>query len=243
MTTLMINMPLGYQTSLTDRLHIVTLSSPEKMSHLWKTAGNCVALFKKNLRAEFEANTRLRNASDLVARSYREHIDSMRNTCMFTIGSRAFELATNAMRASDASIRLALEMGYPSGLSSLRSPSLEKRLEDVFKVPQYYGGIRGKAFYGKVSDRIAREKLKTGREGALTPYVPSIMGRIWTLYSRIRSVVRAPVYNDLVIEEVENYLLPKVLGRMASQSTISHLCSEGGAMDVNGLAKEVRGWK
>ena len=212
------------------------------MSHLWKTAGNCVALFKKNLRAEFEANTRLRNASDLVARSYREHIDSMRNTCMFTIGSRAFEVATNAMRASDASIRLALEMGYPSGLSSLRSPSLEKRLEDVFKVPQYYGGIRGKAFYGKVSDRIAREKLKTGREGALTPYVPSIMGRIWTLYSRIRSVVRAPVY-DLVIEEVENYLLPKVLGRMASQSTISHLCSEGGAMDVNGLAKEVRGWK
>ncbi|ADM12696.1 uncharacterized protein Eint_111970 [Encephalitozoon intestinalis ATCC 50506] len=198
------------------------------MGHLWKTALDWAGVLGQNLRKEFDGNARLKDACSRIAREWSEWREGVEKTGVFWLGQRAGEISGRVMRLSDASMGLALEA---AGIGRVwrGQREFQKRLNRMFRIPQYYGGIR------KSEGESGRDR----RAGGLVQFRPSLMGMGWRVYSWIRRGFGVG-WNDLDIEEIENEQLSRIFEGMEGQGE-SGPWTEEGAADIHSLWKEIGG--
>lgn len=207
------------------------------MGHLWRTAGNWASAFGRNLMAEFDGNEKLKSICERMAREWMVCKDLVKSTWMCRAGRKMVEVSSDVMRASDASIGLGLEASGVFGLVEKglagRQRLLQKRLDTILRIPQYYGGVRDSEGCGESGGEPSWEKA-----GGLVKYREGMMKRVWRLYSLIRSRVNV-LKNDGSIEEIENRQVPMILRNMTSERRLASLCTEEGMGDLRSLAVEI----
>ncbi|CAD25712.1 hypothetical protein [Encephalitozoon cuniculi GB-M1] len=210
------------------------------MGRLWQAARGCGEVFGRNLRAELEASGRLRDACASVAREYTRCVSFVRGTRVFGAGSRVLEASVRGMRLSDASIEAVLGMArgpglWPAGALG-KQGGMQRRLDTMFGIPQYYGGVRGGESRGAPA---ADGGCRTQRvDGGLAVYRTGVGQRMRSLWSWIWSLGGLG-HNDSVIREIEDCLVPGIFGSIGSGGGARHLCSESGEADVCNLGKEM----
>ncbi|WEL39129.1 hypothetical protein PFJ87_11g02200 [Encephalitozoon hellem] len=201
------------------------------MGRLWRAARSWASVFGRNLWREFDGSEELKGACERMARGWMACRDAVEDTRLFRVGRRMMEVSSSVMRASDASIGIALRAG---GGLLCRRREFQRRLDMVFRIPQYYGGVRSSGPSVAAKDGSG-ECLR--KRGGLVEYRGSVMKRIWRLCSVVKSRLSS---DERAIEEIENRCVGEILRGLGSEP-VSGLCTEEGMEDLKNLALEVGG--
>lgn len=216
------------------------------MEGFFRILSDGVVLFKRNLRAEYEANRKLRDAWMSMEDLYGEYMGCVRRAVPLAVAEQVISSSVTALKLSDASIRFflgAINLGPLARLGLPRGQSrLQERLDSVFVVPQYYGGVRDAniMFYKRLWERDSGDGdgERTRMPGM---YRPGIRRWMQSAVSRLKHIFGVGGREDSAVTEIENYLVPGIFSNINSLDRVCGMCSENGMLDLQQFVSEARG--
>ncbi|TBU14004.1 hypothetical protein CWI40_121930 [Ordospora colligata] len=208
------------------------------MKQFNEIAIECISLFKKNLLFEYQSNKQLVDAFQVIERSIVESKAHMRNNSMIKPVLRIGKAMNNLMKISDACILSIFDICNPFRYNIIKLPNsqtdFQKKMDQIFKIPQYYGGLQQHKY------RIS--KYNTGERSSQklpSVYAASITKSLMNLISRSKSFIKQTFGIDQNIFEIEEYIIPKVFTSILSKSLLSELCTENGCIDLENIVNEI----
>ncbi|KAH9410737.1 hypothetical protein HK407_12g18690 [Ordospora pajunii] len=208
------------------------------MEQFNKIAIECISLFKKNLLFEYQSNKQLANAFQAIQQSIVESKVRMCNSSILNPALKLGKAMNGLMNISDACILIGFDICNPLRYNIIRLPNsqtdLQKKLDELFTIPQYYGGLRHHKYtISKYSiNDCYKQKLPI-------VYIASIGKSFSNLISRSVSFIKRIFSIDPNIFEIEECIIPKVFTSISSRSLLSELCTENGCIDLENIVKEI----
>lgn len=211
------------------------------MEQICKAFKECALVFRRNLRAEYESNSDLKHVIASIIRSYIGYRSAVTASTPFAVVSKAANTSMNILRLSDACIKSIPGVSKLSVFSSEEQNSFQKRLDSIFVIPQYYGGLKDAniQFYKSLyRNRVLNSRSSDSR--VPDRYRPSIRNSLLNIILRIRSAFGFGGREHAQAMEIENHLLPTIFKNIASPNDLARHCSEGSIADLEQLVREVR---